>query len=61
MLLALEKYTWLHSFAYKLCEQKNVDMEDVFKHEIEICKDMITLLPSKIDRIHYLGETSVMI
>jgi hypothetical protein len=33
-----------------------MDINTIFGEEIQICSDMINLLPSKIDRMHFLGE-----
>ena len=60
-MLALRKYTWLNSVTCSLCEKKELQLEDTFLNESVICKEMMALLPSKIDRMHYLGESSVLI
>jgi hypothetical protein len=33
-----------------------VDLKDYFSEEMKICQDLVKLLPSKIDRMNYLGE-----
>jgi hypothetical protein len=56
MVSALHRYQWLLQQSAKICERKGVALGDVFEEEAKICREMITLLPSKIDRMHYLGE-----
>eukprot|EP01038_Epipyxis_sp_PR26KG_P004400 gene4400-6223_t len=55
----LKGYQWLSTFAPLLCTKKNIDIDVVFREEIIICNEMIKLLPSKIDRMCYLGESSL--
>jgi len=55
---ALKRYTWLSSAAPRLCEKKELSLEAVFGEESRICLEMIQLLPSKIDRIHFHGDFS---
>ena len=56
LIAALRRYDWLAKFAPKLCSKKGVSIDAVFKEEIKICVDMVKLLPSKIDRVMYMGE-----
>ena len=56
LVLSLHTYTWLASYAPALCAKKDVRVEDVFSEEFQICRDMVSLLPPKIDRMHFLGE-----
>lgn len=56
MVCSLHKYQWLLNNAATICEKKSIPISDVFGDEITICKEMVGLLPSKIDRMHYLGE-----
>lgn len=56
MVCALHRYQWLLSNASIICEKKSVTLNDVFGEEITICREMVALLPPKIDRMHYLGE-----
>lgn len=55
---ALRRYDWLWKYGTALCERKGLDVNDpaVFGEEIQICRDMTSLLPPKIDRMHYQGE-----
>lgn len=50
---ALKKYDWVRSNAPPLCAKKQVAIADVFQQEYRICEEMVALLPSKIDRMHY--------
>ena len=59
--LALKKYQWLEQYAKTLCQAKGISVDDVFKEELMICSDMVQLLPSKIDRMFYLGEGGMTI
>lgn len=56
MVSSLHRYQWLLQQSPRICEHKKVALEDVFQEESKICSEMIALLPSKIDRMHYLGE-----
>jgi len=58
-LFALKRYQWLSEYAPKLCSIKGLDINNTFKDELAICQEMVALLPAKIDRIEYLGESSV--
>lgn len=52
----MHRYEWLSERAVAICESKAAAVQDVFGEELEICNEMVKLLPSKINRIHYLGE-----
>ena len=53
----LKIYEWLSENTEKICALKEgLKLNDIFKNEMEICVDMIGLLPQKISRMHYLGE-----
>jgi hypothetical protein len=56
MVRALHRYQWLLQSSERVCEQKQVSLEEVFGQERALCREMIDLLPAKIDRMHYLGE-----
>jgi len=56
LVASLHRYTWLFKYANNLCKKKSIDINTIFGEEIQICSDMINLLPSKIDRMHFLGE-----
>ena len=56
LVFGLKRYEWILKYAPALCERKNLIVDDIFSEEIQICKDMVELLPSKIDRMHFLGE-----
>lgn len=53
----LKRYEWLAANASKVCDLKEgVEVKELFKQEMDICQEMIGLLPQKISRMHYLGE-----
>ena len=56
LIIALKRYQWLLSFADRIGKRKGIDVETIFSNELQICRDMVQLLPSKIDRMCYLGE-----
>lgn len=55
---SLKRYEWLSKNCLKLCDKFKVSCEDVFGLELKVSNDMTQLLPSKIDRIHYLNDKS---
>merc|ERR1712146_875999 len=56
-MMALEKYRWLYKYAPELCTRKKLDINDIFKDEMMLCREMIDLLPAKIDRMINRGES----
>ena len=40
----------------KIYEWLSAHADSIFKQEMEICREMIGLLPQKISRMHFLGE-----
>jgi hypothetical protein len=54
----LKTYEWLSANADLICALKEGGdtVKDIFKQEMEICREMIGLLPQKISRMHFLGE-----
>lgn len=56
LVACLRRYEWLAKFAPMLCERRGVNIADVFGEELKICNEMKALLPSKIDRMCFLGE-----
>ncbi len=56
MVCALHRYQWLLTAAPRVCEKKNQSLDDLFGEEMAVSREMAQLLPSKIDRMHYLGE-----
>jgi hypothetical protein len=56
---SLRYYQWLFDNAKRIADKKEVRLQDVFAEEIKICEEMIGLLPSKINRIHYMGESAL--
>jgi uncharacterized protein YchJ len=58
VVLAWKHYEWLAKKAVALCQVKQQDVQQVFGAELSICNEMVTLLPAKINRIHYTGEVS---
>ena len=57
MIASMQRYEWLVRFAPKLASAKGIELADVFADEYNICVEMAQLLPSKIHRMHYMGET----
>lgn len=55
----LSRYDWLLKIAPRLCEKRELDLMSIFPEEIQICREMVNLLPSKIDRMCYLGESGL--
>jgi hypothetical protein len=55
----LKRYQWLSKYARALCQRKGVKIEEMFGDEIKICDDMVALLPAKIDRMHFLGDSGL--
>lgn len=58
--VCLRRYEWLRSKAPGLCNRKGVDVADVFRNEMEIIEEMVRLLPPKIDRVFFRGESSML-
>ena len=58
LIAAMKHYEWLAKKAILLCEKKKILIRDVFEEELIICQELVELLPSKISRIHYLGEVA---
>ena len=56
LVLSLKKHEWLMEFGTSICVRKGIDLNNVFQAETQICKDMVELLPGKIDRMHFRGE-----
>lgn len=52
-LRSLARYKWLICVAPTLRTEENTDL---FATELEIAKQMVELLPPKIDRLHYTGR-----
>lgn len=59
-MMALKKYQWLHKYAPELCFNKVVVINDVFKDELMLCGEMVELLPGKIDRMVFKGESMLL-
>lgn len=59
LIACLYRYEWILKFAPKICQRRGIDIHDVFGEEFQICQDMVKLLPSKIDRMCYLGESGL--
>lgn len=55
---ALKRYEWLDKAAVKYCAVKEVKVDDIFSTELSLCREMVTLLPTRINRMHYLGANS---
>lgn len=58
---SLHRYDWLSKYSVQLCSRKSQDIDTVFGVEVKICHDMVELLPSKIDRMHFHGESGLTI
>lgn len=56
---SLQRYQWLVTAAPEICEMKETSISEVFEEEMEVCKEMVKLLPPKIDRMHYYGESGM--
>ena len=60
MAACLKRYEWLHKNGPAICSRKDVDIHNIWGSEIDIVAEMISLLPAKIDRIFYRGESSIL-
>lgn len=60
MVACLKRYEMLAAVTEPLCSKKGVAASATFGEELGICKDMVELLPSKIDRMHRLGENPIL-
>jgi len=60
MVACLKRYEMLATVTEPLCSKKGLDVAVTFGEELGICKDMVELLPSKIDRMHRLGENPIL-
>jgi hypothetical protein len=59
LVACLHRYEWIVKFAPRICSKRGLDISSVFGEEFQIAKDMVKLLPSKIDRMTYLGESGL--
>jgi hypothetical protein len=59
LVACLHRYEWLVRFAPRICDRRGVALTDIFGEEYQICQDMVKLLPSKIDRMCYMGESGL--
>lgn len=59
LVACLRRYEWLCKFTKQLCARRGLVINDVFGDELRICEEMVRLLPSKIDRMCYLGESGL--
>lgn len=55
----LRRYEWLARFAPRICTRRGLSLPEIFGDEYRICEDMVKLLPSKIDRMCYMGESGL--
>jgi len=60
LVASLRRYDWLRKTVPALCEKKGVTVDGVFRNEFEICEEMCNLLPAKIDRVFYQGESACL-
>lgn len=57
---SLRKYEWLRKFTKDLLEKRAIKLEDLpFVDEYKICNEMVELLPQKIDRMCFTGESGL--
>jgi hypothetical protein len=56
---ALKRYQYLSHYAPRLCEKRGLTVSEIFSEEYNICNEMTSLLPGKIDRICYMGESGL--
>ena len=54
--LSLDIYRWLVKKGPGIAKKKETSTDEVFHEEFKICKEMVELLPAKIDRMHYNAE-----
>lgn len=59
MVACLRRYEWLRQFTPRLCGRHQLDVKREFGEEHRIVLEMCRLLPSKIDRMCYLGESGL--
>mmetsp|Transcript_33357 Transcript_33357/g.56006 ORF Transcript_33357/g.56006 Transcript_33357/m.56006 type:complete len:804 (-) Transcript_33357:146-2557(-) len=55
----LRRYEWLSTFTTHICKLRGVSIEETFAEEHKIIQEMVKLLPSKIDRMTFLGESGL--
>lgn len=55
----LRRYQWLAKFAPAICAKRDLSLTETFGEEHKICEEMVRLLPSKIDRMCFLGESGL--
>ena len=58
LVASLKRYEWLVKAVPKYCALKEIPIEDIFKVEFDLCKEMVELLPTRINRVHYTGASS---
>ena len=58
LVASLKRYEWLTKVTPKYCALKQVTVEDTFKTELDLCREMVVLLPTRIDRVHFQGRDS---
>ncbi len=57
---SLRRYEWLKKFTLKMKDKFEFTVADIpFEDEFKICEEMSLLLPQKIDRMCYLGESGL--
>lgn len=59
LVACLHRYEWIVKFAPRICQKHNIPISQVFGEEFQIAQDMVKLLPSKIDRVCYMGESGL--
>jgi hypothetical protein len=59
LVAGLHRYEWIVKFAPKIAERRGMNLSDFFREEYQIAQDMMKLLPSKIDRMCYMGESGL--
>jgi hypothetical protein len=60
MVACLKRYEMLSAYTEHICDAKKVEVGATFGEELQICRDMVNLLPAKIDRMHRFGENPII-
>ena len=60
MVACLKRYEMLAAYTEAICTKKKLDAKTVFGEEVQICKDMVSLLPAKIDRMIRYNENPIL-
>lgn len=55
---AKRRYEWMVAHSPDVLQRHDIGPA-VFADQLSICKEMLALLPAKIDRIHFAGDTTL--